>query len=82
MSKTAKIFKNGASQAVRLPSEFRFESDEVFIGRDPLTGNVILSAMPLDTWDSFFELRRTLHVPKDFLDTRPANVPLETREVF
>lgn len=82
MSKTAKLFKNGASQAVRLPSEFRFEGDEVFIGRDPVTGNVILSATALDSWDGFFELRRTLQIPNDFMDARPANTPLETREVF
>lgn len=29
--KTAKIFKNGQSQAVRLPREFRFEGNEVFV---------------------------------------------------
>ena len=40
---TAKIFKNGRSQAVRLPAEFRFEGDEVYIRRDTVTGDVILS---------------------------------------
>lgn len=40
---TAKLFKNGRSQAVRLPVEFRFEDDEVLIRRDPITGDVILS---------------------------------------
>ena len=40
---TAKIFKNGRSQAVRLPAEFRFEGDEVIIRRDQVTGDVILS---------------------------------------
>ena len=30
---TAKLFANGRSQAVRLPREFRFEGDEVFIKR-------------------------------------------------
>ena len=40
---TAKLFKNGRSQAVRLPAEFRFEGDEVIIRRDPVTGDVILS---------------------------------------
>lgn len=40
---TAKLFKNGRSQAVRLPAEFRFEGDEVLIRRDPETGEVILS---------------------------------------
>jgi len=29
--KTAKLFKNGESQAVRLPKEFRFPGNEVFI---------------------------------------------------
>ena len=29
--KTAKLFKNGGSQAVRLPKEFQFETDEVYI---------------------------------------------------
>lgn len=40
---TAKLFKYGRSQAVRLPAEFRFEGDEVLIRRDPVTGDVILS---------------------------------------
>jgi antitoxin VapB len=31
--KTAKLFQNGQSQAVRLPKEFRMEGDEVFITR-------------------------------------------------
>ena len=41
--KTAKLFRNGRSQAVRLPAEFRFEGDEVLIRRDPVTGDVILT---------------------------------------
>jgi antitoxin VapB len=31
MAKTAKLFRNGRSQAVRLPREFRFEGNEVLI---------------------------------------------------
>ena len=46
-AKTAKIFPNGGSQAVRLPAEFRFEGmDEVYVRRDAVTGEVILSAKP------------------------------------
>jgi antitoxin VapB len=30
---TAKLFVNGASQAVRLPKEFRFDADEVCVKR-------------------------------------------------
>ena len=44
---TAKLFKNGRSQAVRLPAEFRFDGEAVQIRRDPETGDVILS--PLNT---------------------------------
>src|SRR3954466_6456827 len=31
---TAKLFKNGRSQAVRLPKEFRFEGEEVYVRRE------------------------------------------------
>ena len=30
-TRPAKLFKNGASQAVRLPVEFRFDGDEVYV---------------------------------------------------
>ena len=33
MISTAKLFRNGASQAVRLPKEFRFDGDEICIKR-------------------------------------------------
>ncbi|MCO5162350.1 MAG: AbrB/MazE/SpoVT family DNA-binding domain-containing protein [Mesorhizobium sp.] len=57
--KTAKLFRNGRSQAVRLPAEFRFEGDEVEIRRDELTGEVILSKIAKRTGSlaRFFELR-------------------------
>jgi len=35
---TAKLFRNGASQAVRLSAEFRFDGDEVFVSRDGRRG--------------------------------------------
>jgi antitoxin VapB len=56
--KTAKLFANGRSQAVRLPVPFRFSGDEVYIRKDPETGEVILSAMP-NSWDGFFQLRES-----------------------
>jgi antitoxin VapB len=37
MHQTAKIFMTGRSQAVRLPVEFRFDVEEVFIRRDPFS---------------------------------------------
>ena len=42
---TAKLFRNGRSQAVRLPARFRFEgADEVFVSR--VGDKVVLSAKP------------------------------------
>jgi len=38
----ARLFRNGGSQAVRLPAEFRFEGTEVEIRQDPETGAVML----------------------------------------
>jgi antitoxin VapB len=55
MLKTAKIFATGRSQAVRLPLEFRFDVDEVFIRTDPNTGDVVLSRKPTD-WQGLLDV--------------------------
>jgi len=80
MQKTAKLFKNGRSQAVRLPSEYRFEGSEVYVRRDPATGDVILSRRP-DSWNDLFILMNTTEVPKDFLADRK-DAPPQKRELF
>jgi antitoxin VapB len=46
MQRTAKIFMNNRSQAVRLPKEFQFTTAEVFIRKQG--DEVILSARPRD----------------------------------
>ncbi len=46
MQRTAKIFMNNRSQAVRLPKEFQFKTREVFIRKEG--DEVILSARPKD----------------------------------
>jgi len=78
-TRTAKLFKNGASQAVRLPMEFRFEGEEVYVTRDDATGDVVLSTRPgAKAWSEFFELVRAVDVPDDFMAERPLNgVPPE-----
>jgi antitoxin VapB len=78
--RTAKLFRNGRSQAVRLPSEYRFEGSEVFVRRDPLTGDVILSRRP-DSWEDFFAFLSTVDVPKDFLSDR-RDAPPQKRALF
>ncbi len=67
MAVTAKIFLSGRSQAVRLPKEFRFEGNEVFIRRDAISGDVILSHHP-DSWTGLFALDETTEVPADFMN--------------
>ena len=81
-TRLAKLFKNGASQAVRLPAEFRFEGSEVYATRDD-SGDVVLSARPgARAWGDFFALMRTIDVPADFMVERPMNVPPLERELF
>jgi len=71
MTKTAKLFTNGGSQAVRLPAEFRFEGEEVYVWRDEHTGDVILSSQPSGRWSDFVALRdRMRAIPGDFLSDR------------
>lgn len=78
---TAKLFKNGRSQAVRLPAEFRFEGDEVVIRRDPLTGDVILSQRN-KKFEEWLKLRDQLiaEAPQEFEDfsiPRDPSPPIE-----
>lgn len=69
MPQVAKLFMNGRSQAVRLPAEFRFVEKEVYIHRDPRSGDIVLSRRPGD-WQEFFELVMHLEVPQDFMTDR------------
>lgn len=43
----AKLFANGRSQAVRLPTAFRFEGDTVYIRRDGNGDVVFLPSLPI-----------------------------------
>ena len=84
-TKTAKLFTNGGSQAVRLPAEFRFTAaDEVYVRRDAVTGEVILSSKPVDAdWAGFFALRDSTELRTELrtelLSNRPLNEPLRSR---
>ena len=80
MPVTAKLFRNGRSQAVRLPSDYRFSGAEVYVRRDPATGDVILSRRP-DSWQDFFALTSTIDIPEDFLAHRRDSPP-QKRKLF
>lgn len=81
MSHTAKIFCTGRSQAVRLPMAYRFDCREVYIRRDPSTGDVVLSRRP-DSWASFFALDKTTDVPSDFMSEADRRQGTHGRDPF
>ena len=74
--KTAKIFSNGQSQAVRLPKEFRFNEDTVFIKK---SGNVILLIPINGSWEA---LENSLSKFSDDFMTKRSQPKLQKREPF
>ena len=65
MNHIAKIFMNGRSQAVRLPKEFRFDCDEVFVRKQ---GDEIVISPKQSTWDDFFD--QSPAFDENFMDDR------------
>ena len=49
---TAKVFENGRSQAVRLPKECRFDTDEVAVNK---IGDIVLLIPKTNKWSSFMQ---------------------------
>ena len=49
---TAKVFENGRSQAVRIPKEYRFNTDEVAINK---IGDVVILVPKTNKWSSFIQ---------------------------
>ena len=80
MAAVAKLFRNGRSQAVRLPREFRFEGTEVSVRRDPKTGDVILSPHR-KSLKEFFELLDRLGPVEDFMKDR-RDPPQKRKRLF
>jgi antitoxin VapB len=60
--------------------EFRFPGTEVFIRRDPTSGEVVLSAKPT-SWQEFFELADRTEIPSDFMLDRE-DLPAQERNLF
>ena len=49
---TAKVFENGRSQAVRLPKECRFDTEEVAVNK---IGEIVLLMPKTNKWSSFMQ---------------------------
>ena len=80
----AESIHSGRSQAVRLPKEFRFDCQEVFIRQDPDSGDVVISKKP-GNWEGFFSqvdsLLERQSVPSSFLQNRDNDIE-EERDLF
>jgi antitoxin VapB len=74
-SATAKIFKNGNSQAVRLPKSFQFDVDEVEILR---RGDEVILRKPRQNLSEAFDLLATM--PDDFFAEGRDDAPPQDRE--
>ena len=72
---TAKIFKNGRSQAVRLPKECRFNTEEVSVNR---VGDIVM-LIPMDNkWDNFIQAIDMF--TEDFMENGRENQLIQERE--
>ena len=78
MTMIAKVFKNGRSQAIRIPKEYRVDSDEVYI--EKVGDSLIIKPKKDDKWESFFDALEGIDT-KDFMKTRE-QLPLQEREIF
>lgn len=45
-ARKARVFRNDRGQAVRIPDEYRFATEWIYIERDPTTGALLLSEKP------------------------------------
>ena len=73
--KTAKLFKNGQSQAVRLPKEFRMAGSEVYIKRQ---GEAVVLLPKENSWASLIDSLN--HFAKDFKIERDQPAENQKRE--
>ena len=74
--KTARIFSNGRSQAVRLPKEFRFDAEDVFIKK---FDNIIMLIPKNDPWAPL--INSLDKFSDDFMENRPIS-KTQKRDLF
>ena len=75
--RTAKLFKNGGSQAVRLPKEFRFKGSHVFIKK---VGDAVVLLPRQDSWQVLFDSLDQF--TDDFMETRDQPKPQDREGLF
>jgi antitoxin VapB len=76
MTATAKVFKSGNSQAVRLPKKFRINNDEVLIKKEG--DRLIIIPKPKSWYDFFYNIP---NVTEDFMIDREDSLPQERTDM-
>jgi len=79
MTKTAKLFRNGNSQAVRLPQEFRFQGDEVRIRKE---GNAVILEPVVSNVKAWLDDILRHPMSKDFMAEDREQPPAPERDSF
>ena len=74
---TAKVFKNGRSQAIRLPKECRFSSDEVVVNK---IGDIVILLPKQNKWESF--MRAIDMFSDDFMEDGRTRDSAQEREAL
>ncbi len=78
MGQFGKLFRNGSSQAVRLPQEFRFKGDKVRISR---SGNSVVLEPVIADPEEWLATLKKIPADQDFMAKR--NQPrTPKREIF
>ncbi len=78
MSVIAKVFQNGRSQAIRIPKEFRVDTDEVSINK---IGDTLIIKQNLENkWELFFDALDGVDT-EGFLEDIE-QLPIQNREMF
>ena len=75
---SAKLFKNGRSQAVRLPKAYRFEGNEVYVKK--VAGGVLLLSKKQSLWDLWE--KNLLKYDTPFMMERKQPIQQQERESF
>ena len=73
--KTAKLFKNGRSQAIRLPKEFQFSGKDVYIQKH---GDAVILVPHEKLWDVFLHGLKSFS--EDFMEEERDQGTDEIRE--
>ena len=76
-----RVFMSGRSQHVTIPAEYRFATDEVYLRRDPKTGDLILSQAP-GSWAELFAAIDSVGFPDDFLADRAQGGPQQREDLL